>query len=43
MKQLQSEDLQFTDIDTNPLKLARNQPASNEKHGMADRQDNEVN
>ncbi|KAL1273378.1 hypothetical protein QQF64_029240, partial [Cirrhinus molitorella] len=42
VKQLQSGELQFTDIDTNPLKLAQNQPASNEKHGMADRQDNEV-
>ncbi len=28
---------------TPTLKLAQNQPASNEKHGMADRQDNEVN
>jgi len=31
-----------TDFDTNPLKLAQKQPASNAKHGMADRQDNEV-
>lgn len=39
----QSDGLQFTDIDTNLLKLAQKQPASNAKHGMADRQDNEVN
>jgi len=42
VKQLQSDELQFTDFDTNPLKLAQKQPASNAKHGMADRQDNEV-